>query len=235
MSFHSLPALEASAVHVWTLPIPTLERQLSEPQNLLSADEIERWQRYRFEEDRRRFATTRQALRLLLGKYTGANPKNLAFSYGTQGKPRLAQPTRDLSFNVSHSRDFAVLAFTRDRQLGVDIEFHKPDVEVSDLAHRFFSLSEQQALKKKSNAERRGFFYQIWTAKEALIKAIGTGLSLPLDSFDVSLDSGVRILATRPNSIEASKWSLQLLNAPEGYSACLATEGALDPPLMLSW
>lgn len=235
MSFHSSPALEASAVHVWTLHIPTLERQLGEPQNLLSADEIERWQRYRFEEDRRRFATTRQALRLLLGKYTGANPKNLAFSYGTQGKPRLAQPTRDLSFNVSHSRDFAVLAFTRGRQLGVDIEFHKPDVEVSDLAHRFFSLSEQQALQKTPDSERSSFFYQIWTAKESLIKAMGTGLSLPLDSFDVSLDSGVRLLATRPNFTEAAKWRLLILAAPEGYSACLATEGIMEPPLMLSW
>jgi 4'-phosphopantetheinyl transferase len=205
--------------------------------DLLSADELERSRRFRFEEDRQRFAVTRQALRILLGRYTQCDPNSLSFNYSHAGKPALGHPTTDIRFNVTHSHECAMVAIARSHEVGVDLEFQREDVEVEDLARRFFSSYEQEKLTAIASADRNAAFFQIWTAKEALIKAMGIGLSLPLDSFDVALElvSGPRLLATRPNPAEAARWRIQGLPAPGGYAAALATESHLRPPLMLVW
>jgi hypothetical protein len=133
--------------------------------------------------------------------------------------------------------DVKLSARPTDRTIGADLEFQREDVQSEDLANRFFSQYEQRVLLETPQAERTAAFFKIWTAKEALIKAMGVGLALPLDSFDVALQpiSGSLLVATRPKSSEPLAWRVQSLPAPNGYVAALATEGQVDPPQMLDW
>lgn len=233
----SQPTLASSTVHVWTLGLTGLRSVLPKPRELLSTDEVERWGRFRFEEDRERFAATREALRILLGGYAEADPRALIFGYTREGKPSIAQPATDIRFNVSHSHDYAVVAVAREIEVGVDLELRRGDAEIEGLAERFFSGYERERLRETPASVRAEVFYQIWTGKEALIKATGIGLSLSLSSFDVGMESGsgLRLVAMRPNAEESRRWYLQSLSAPGGYAAALATEGETCPPVMLKW
>jgi len=233
----SLPPLSTSAVHVWTLALSDLKRTLPKAPELLSSDEIERWQRFRFDEHKQRFAITRQALRVLLSSYTGTAPADTTLMFSPEGKPRLAKPASDIQFNVTHSADFAMVAIGREHALGIDLEYERQDVEINELANRFFSNYEQGTLRATPVALKRRVFFQIWTAKEALIKATGLGLSLPLNSFDVGGDPvhGYRLIATRPPFQAAEPWHLQNIPAPEEYSAALATNGKSHVLQMLEW
>jgi 4'-phosphopantetheinyl transferase len=111
--------------------------------------------------------------------------------------------------------------------VGIDIERIRSDLEVGEIADRFFSRREVAMLQTLPTEEQRQAFFRCWTRKEAYIKARGEGLSLPLDEFDVSLAPGepAAILGTRPDSSEASRWSLQELAPAPGYVAALAVEG----------
>jgi 4'-phosphopantetheinyl transferase len=159
---------------------------------LLSADEGERAGRFAFERDRRRYVVARARLRQLLGERLGAAPESLRFVYHAHGKPALARcpGQRDLRFNVSHCGEVAAYAFADGREVGVDIEEVRALPDADALAMRFFSPDERAAyLSLPRQARPRGFF-NCWTRKEAFVKALGAGLSQPLDAFDVSRAPG---------------------------------------------
>ncbi len=128
---------------------------------------------------------------------------------------------------MSHSHGVALYAVTRDREVGIDLEFIRRDLEVEQIAERFFSRRETATLRALPTALREYAFFLCWTRKEAYIKARGEGLSLPLDQFDVSLIPGepAALLSTQPDSDEALRWSLQELTLASGYVAALAVEG----------
>jgi 4'-phosphopantetheinyl transferase len=121
----------------------------------------------------------------------------------------------------------ALYALTRGRELGVDLELIRCDLEAEQIAERFFSQREIVALRALPPALRRYAFFLCWTRKEAYIKARGEGLSMPLDQFDVSLIPGepAALLGTQPDPNEALNWSLMNLTPASGYAAALATEG----------
>ncbi len=191
---------------------------------LLSADEQERAQRYRFDQHRNEFILTRAALRILLGFYLGKSPEQLAFSYSAQGKPSLAKDAADLCFNVSHTHGLAALAFGRGCEIGVDVEKLRPECDATKLAQRFFSMSEREVISSLSGRPLHEAFFRCWTRKEAFIKAKGGGLSIPLDQFDVSVEEGrpAVLLGTRPDPSEASRWMLHDLPVKAGYAGALA-------------
>jgi 4'-phosphopantetheinyl transferase len=193
----------------------------------LSSEEKGRAARYHFARDRKQYAVTRACLRLILGNYLSLEPLSLELHYGEHGKPCLPDRYGPMEFNVSHSDGLALLAFSWERMLGVDVERIREDVEVDDIAKRFFSAAEQAALAQLPAQERRHAFFSCWTRKEAFIKARGEGLSLPLHQFDVSVVPGksATLLATRPVSSEAMEWSLRDLAVPRGYAAALAVRG----------
>jgi 4'-phosphopantetheinyl transferase len=120
-----------------------------------------------------------------------------------------------------------VLAFARWREVGVDVEKVRRDVELEQIARRFFSAHEQMQLAALPADERVDAFFRCWTRKEAYIKATGDGLSLPLTQFDVSLanEPGNTLLATRPDESEASRWALQEVSTAPGYTAALCAQG----------
>jgi medium-chain acyl-[acyl-carrier-protein] hydrolase len=220
------PPLSDDAVHVWRAALERSDADLAVCEETLSADEKARAGRFCFERDRRHYTAGRGTLRRLLGRYLGCDPASLTFRYNRYGKPALASPHGELRFNLSHSHGLALFAFTRGRDLGVDVEQVRGEVAVEQLAERFFSPQEVAALRDLSLGARRDAFFRIWTRKEAYLKATGKGLSLPLDCFDVSLTLGAAaLLATRNDPAEVSRWSMRDLSVGEGFAAAVLVEG----------
>jgi len=122
-------------------------------------------------------------MRLILSRYTGVAPRELVFSYGTRGKPELSGRLAAITFNMSHSNEAALLAVTRGATLGVDIEFVNREMAVEEIARQPFSATEVRCLEILPPSERADAFFSCWTRKEAYVKAIGEGFSIPFKRF----------------------------------------------------
>ncbi len=144
--------------------------------------------RFVAESDRVRFMACRAALRRILAGLLDADPAEIKFQYSEFGKPSLiGEHSRGFHFNVSHSDNIAMIAVTSQSQIGVDVERVRPDIDATGIAERFFSAVEREMLASLPGELQVEAFFRCWTRKEATIKAIGEGLSFPLDQFDVSL------------------------------------------------
>jgi 4'-phosphopantetheinyl transferase len=158
----------------------------------LSPEEERRAQRFVREEDRRRFLLARGLARGVLAGYTGEAPSMLAFAAQSFGKPVLRATTGAATpphFNLSHTRGLVVLAVCREAEVGVDVEAIDRALDPLRLAARNFSPGERDTLAAASDAQRHERFFDLWTLKEAFVKAIGQGLNLDLQSFSVVLDA----------------------------------------------
>jgi len=219
----SAPNIPAGVARIWHWPLDGSALEVADLKKVLSPDEMERAERYRFDQHRNEFILTRAVMRLLLASYTAQSPESLSFDYSAQGKPALKNGPPDLRFNVSHTEGLAVLALVREREIGVDAEKIRPQPDAQKLAKRFFSAREQLFLGRLSGDELQRAFFRCWTRKEAYIKAKGEGLSIPLHAFDVSLeeDQPAALVGTRPDPAEAGRWTLYDLSVGQGYAAAL--------------
>jgi 4'-phosphopantetheinyl transferase len=190
---------------------------------LLSVDERGRADRFRIEKACEEFILTRGTLRLLLAQYVGIKADDVRFRYAAHGKPALENEST-VRFNVSHTDGLALIAFVQQRAIGVDVENLARKTEARLLAERFFSERERQALGRLRGEELQAAFFRCWTRKESYIKATGDGLSLPLDQFDVSVSAGDKnaLLATRPDPVEAGRWTVSDVPVGAGYAAAVA-------------
>jgi 4'-phosphopantetheinyl transferase len=217
-------ALAEDEIHVWRAYVECDETELLQFEATLSMDEKARAERFVFPPDRNRFIAVHGILRELLGRYVGRPPADLEFDYGPQGKPSLsAQAQRSVQFNVSHSHGIALLAFALRRQLGVDVELVRPDIAREQIAERYFSPQEVMELRRLPPALQDEGFFLCWTRKEAYIKALGGGLTVPLDSFQVSLTPG------KPEELRAadsSHWSMRSLRPDRRHVGTLVGEGS---------
>lgn len=211
-------------VHIWCANLSATGFDEQAFCKLLSTDEIGRMQRFHFQGDRRNFLFCRGMLRILLASYLGASPAELLFAYSAHGKPSLATLPGSVEFNLSHSNRNLLIAISQRRKIGVDIEFVRCELDVQEIAGRFFSREETRALMQLPTSLRYDAFFSCWTRKEAFVKARGEGLSWPLNSFDVSVmpDEDEVALVTRPDHSEAERWSLRSLNCFSGYRAAVA-------------
>lgn len=216
-------------VHVWSasLNLPTFRvRQLAEK---LSIDECIRAERFYFERDRRRFIVGRGLLRTILGCYLGIEPEQLQFCYGPHGRPSLVETLGEsiLNFNLSHSQDLALYAITRQRKIGIDVEYIHPIADIEQFAARFFSIREQAVFNALPANQKLTALFHCWTCKEAFVKAIGDGLTFSLNQFDVSLSPSepAQLLSIRGDYFCVKHWSLKKLKPAPKYVAALAVEG----------
>jgi 4'-phosphopantetheinyl transferase len=197
---------------------------------LLNQEELARAARFHFSRDHNRFVVARAALRVILGRYLKTNPAKIQFSYSAYGKPGLAgdHSESELQFNLGHSHEIAIYAFSHRRQLGIDIEHVRPEVAGEEIAERFFAAEEVATLREVPSRLRTEAFFNCWTRKEAYIKARGEGLTFPLADFAVSMTPGesARLLTVRDAPQEAARWFLRELNPGAGYMAALAVEGS---------
>ena len=218
--------LPETDVDIWSASI-ALGPEIRAWEGLLTPEERERAGRFRFHEDYQRFVYGRGLLRELLSRYVGSRPTEMRFNFSQQGKPELAPGyATPITFNLSHSGSHILLAFAHDRRIGVDVELMRPDVEVEQIAKRFFSAKEQEVLASLDKSALVPAFFRCWTRKEAYVKAVGTGLSLALDQFDVSLRPGepADLMATRPDPDEARKWILRNIDIETDYAAAFVVE-----------
>ena len=201
-------ALQASAA---------AQRAFSE---LLSSSERQRAARFKLERDRRRFIVARATLRRLLAQRLAARPEAIEITYGAHGKPALAQGLR---FNVSHCDDLAVYAFSESREVGIDVEAVRELDDADDLAEHFFSRGENEAYRGLAAHERPLGFFNCWTRKEAFVKALGEGLSHPLDGFDVSLAprEAAKILRVAQRPGDECGWRLESFRPAPGFVAAV--------------
>ncbi len=221
-------SLTRDHVHIWRVQLNCSEHALRLFEQTLEPEERARAERFHFERDRRRFIAARAQLRMILARYVGIDPYALVFSYGSRGKPFLAQASKPpLKFNLSHSGELALVAVTRDRDIGVDLEEVRSFDDAGGLAERFFSPQENAVLRALPETARLEAFFCCWTLKEAYVKATGDGLALATDSFDVAFARGepVRLLRVEGDSGEASRWSLVGLAPAPGYIGGVAVEG----------
>jgi 4'-phosphopantetheinyl transferase len=222
------PPLTTDDVHVWRFALDFGAATLERLRETLADDERRRAERFHFDEDRRHFIAGRGGLRCLLAAYLGRQPQEVRFAYGNYGKPRLAdEHGGDPRFNLTHSHGLALLALTRGREVGVDVErLRDMERDGEGLAERFFSANESATLRSLPVESRREAFFHCWTRKEAYIKAKGQGLALPLDQFDVALHpDDATLLATRFDPDDARRWAMRSLLPGEGYVGALVVEG----------
>ena len=170
-----------------------------------------------------RFRCVRTVLRLLLGSYLATKPHCVCLTYGAQGKPAMD----GLRFNISHSGDLAVFAFTLLPAVGIDVEELREVSSAFQIAEYYFSRAERDALASLTEDQSESFL-RCWTRKEAVVKALGGGLAIDLASFDVSLDREPRLCDLRDAPSSATDWRLYNLALPAGFVGALALHRPSD-------
>jgi 4'-phosphopantetheinyl transferase len=225
-------ALGRAEVHSW---IATSEGSLPSGESLaaeLSATELAESRRFRFEVHRHRFLAACFFRRRVLARYLGVRPNEVAFSYGAKGKPRLASELcSDLSFNAAEADGVSAIVVARGRNVGVDVERLRSVPEARGIVSGFGSPIEKDAFGRIRDEQQAHWFLRWWTGKEAFVKAVGEGLSLPLASFSilVSAGGGLRLEGG------GDAWSVQTLDPAPGYVGALVVEGATPRLSLRDW
>lgn len=221
--------LSSNEVHVWRANLEVQPLQAQNFEYTLSYDERLRARQYRFPHLRQRYVASRGILRAILSNYLSEAPETIHFRYTYYGKPFLEPKIgkASLHFNVTHTEDIALYVIAQARRVGIDIERYRSIPDAEAIAERFFSPREKRALYNLSIQQRQLAFLRCWTRKEAYIKAVGIGLSLPLDQFSVTLnpDEPAQLLRTDYDLAIIEHWELHELEPGQGYLAALAVEG----------
>lgn len=215
-------ALDSRELHIWCFQIGDNGKTLQLAHRLLSHDERERALRFRVDAAMRSYVVSRAMTRTILGDFCDKAPEDIQFDYTAEGKPFVSG---GVHFNVSHSGDLVACAVTACAPIGVDIEIHKPISDWELVARNFFCENEFRNLNHAvPRCQRVAAFHDCWVRKEAVVKALGGGLSIPLDSFEVSVlpDAPYGLLAVNDLPDEAREWTLETFRPGSGYSGAVA-------------
>jgi len=216
-------------VHVWQWDLDAGDQdQFDRYWESLSIDERERAGQFRSERHRRRFVVGRGALRRILGRYLALPPQAVALEYGPEGKPFCAnQPAQwTLSFNLSHSANAAALAIARGFDIGIDVERVRPIEDNVPL--EAFSEHERVAFAALPEAQRQAVFFENWSRKEACLKALGTGFTLPPThfEFDLSIRGDTTPRCVGGDTLEAAQWRVRALSCGPACAGVVAARHA---------
>src|SRR5262249_36012578 len=219
--FEPAGSLGSRDVDVWCIPLEVGAHAVNRLVPCLSNAERTKAQRFRTERDSKRYIAARGALRRLLARYLRERDDRIRFRYGPSGKPAVEQPASgtDIHFNVSHSGSVALIALCAHAEIGIDVELVRDISDAAGIVDNFFTREESKRWHALPADHRTKAFYDGWTRKEALVKALGDGLSMALDSFEVPLRPGVNGIIRLPG---ASAWAIVDVSPFAGYSAALA-------------
>lgn len=224
------PALDGSEIHVWWADLDLHRPCVQTLASVLSPDEVERADRFRFQADRERFIVGRALLRTLVGRYLDVPAGDLRFDYNSHGKPSLASEGLDTAvrFNLSHTQSLAVFAITRGREVGVDLEMVREDFEWEPVARQVLSHAEIAFISAFPPRDQTRMFFVFWTRKEALAKALGRGLTLPLKRLDLIGESANAGIIVNVDGIAHDErvWSVQDLETTSDLTAAIAVAGS---------
>ena len=204
----------------------SLFEEIAPYRHLLNPEERKRADKFYFEKDKNRFVITRGILKSLLGRYNKINAARISFGQNAYGKPLMEH--NPYHFNVAHSGNYGLLGLTKIADIGVDIEQFRAQTDLEAIARRFFSRVEIAEFSALPESERQQGFFNAWTRKEAFIKAVGMGLSLPLHAFDVRLSPNheAGLSDVRYEGLQSTDWNLDALEAPPGYAAAFCLKSS---------
>ena len=211
------------SIQVWVVRLTRYTTEEWRP--VLSQGEWEKAMRFRAPADQLRCAVTRGVLKTLLSRNLQVPPADLEFTQNEYGKPVL--PGTPIHFNVSHSCDYALLAFAKDSPVGIDVEHVKGGRVVADLAQRVLSPAEYSRFMLLSEHERQQTFFQIWALKESVLKGIGSGLSVPPEDIEIAFYPYTpKLLSAATKEIpDVREWTIQSLSiGDDTYAAAIAVK-----------
>jgi 4'-phosphopantetheinyl transferase len=233
-----MPTLEAGEVHIWTTQSNPQDTSLASLHSLLSPSEVAAANRFVFDHSRKAYVFAHGVLRQILGGYVDLSPEEIRFEQTRFGKPFLAGPHDQarVRFNMSHSGDAVLVAITRDRHIGADIERIRP-LDFAGIVNSHFTAQECAFIRNQPTEKQQNAFFTCWTRKEAFIKAVGKGLSIPLNTFDVCIPSGQtgRKLTAPNEAPDVESWWLTDVIVPLGYAGAIAIEGRLVEVVYKTW
>lgn len=222
--------IDKNEVHIWSTSLTRTSTELTAAYASLSQVEVYRAEHFKFPIHRDRFTAAHGWLRDTLSLYLNIAPAAISFLYSEHKKPFLPPSNSPaLQFNLSHSADMAVCAITLNQSVGIDIELMETESKL-DLAERFFSTEEYNTLIQSPESKRTSIFYTIWARKEAILKATGKGLSIPLDQFTVPLQEKMTQI-----ELEKQSWSLLPIHIHPEYQSALAASGAVKKISYFEW
>ena len=213
-------ASPTAEVALWWGTLAASDGEIARVSGWLASAEHARAARFGREALSRRYILGRALLRWVLGNALGLPPPAVPIVRGVRGRPQLANGA-GIDFNISHTRDVALIGIAHTRRIGVDVERADRDVRADGLARKFLTSAEQATLAPLPEAERRARFLRYWTCKEAMSKATGDGLSAPMRRLEVRLTDGIE-LTWGPPPYEPARWRLHAVAVPDGYLATLA-------------
>jgi 4'-phosphopantetheinyl transferase len=219
---------EQQRVSGWWLEIDNISKsQWPRLERLLEKAEVDRAQRFHFEHDRQSYIAAHALTRALLTTWTGLSPTQWQFTIGPFGKPEVILPPGqpELRVNLSHTRGLVAVVLSDGHDIGVDVEWLERNSDIEGLAKRVFTLEERAILAATPQHQKKQVFLTFWTLKESYIKAIGKGLSHPLDSFYFSLDPlGIHFKSPKAfiTSDDPEQWRFQHFQPTPGHLMALA-------------
>ena len=214
--------LPEGVAHIWLASLDVTFPDDFDAASGLTDDELERAARFRFDRDRSRYVAAHIVLRRLLGRYLGVTPRSVPLVRLAGGKPALAADAAP-AFNMSHAADLGLFGFRHGGSIGVDVERIRSNMDIDSIAGRFFTPAESQYITGTGGDAQLRRFFTTWVRKEAVLKAVGQGLAMPLTSIEVSPDRPARPLVATLGNDPASVWQIVDLPAATDYLAALAT------------
>lgn len=225
-ALHDPITIGCDDVHVWGIVLEITDTELPCAVSFLSHDERARAERLISEGHRRQSIAAHAMLRMVLSLYCGGSPNQLVIQRTSDGKPALSHYP-SIRFNLTHSHGRALIAVAKDREVGVDLERVRRDVDVVRLAKRFLSEKDQAFIEQGEPAQRHERFLKAWVAREAVFKADGKGMTFPLnrDSVELSGDGTEGCLVLGDAESDESRRPIRLLSLDPGWIGAVAAEG----------
>lgn len=224
----AIPIANRDEVYLYVQSLPVADELVAFLQSLLNAEERKRAADYHFERDRIRFTVARGLLRCILSVYLDVTAEAIVFHYEPQGKPYVENTI--LQFNLSHSEDRILIGVGYHQPLGVDVEHMTRPINIPEIASRFFTGNEATQIHALEGVAQRNAFFNVWTRKEALLKALGTGLSQSLKQCEMSVGDEAlsTIIAADIPSFHIHDWQVCRHLLTDNYVAAAVVQMGLE-------